>query len=174
MRRLSEAAYRLKGQEMFKILARAKELEKEGKKILHFELGDPGFPSPDIALQEIYSSIKNGETHYTISSGIDDLRNQVSIFIENSRGFRPDKEQVLITPGANIQIFYAVACIANPGDEVIVPDPGFVSYFSIIDFCGVKAVRVPLREENNFRLNPQDVENARRKNNGSFINKPPF
>jgi len=160
MRRLSEASERLEGQPMFSILAKANELEKKGRNIIHLELGDPDFDSPRNAIEAAYDSLNRGETHYTGSYGLSDLREEVVNFIEKNKKFKPDLSQTLITPGANIQIYYAVACTTNPGEEVIVPDPGFVSYFSIIDFLGVKPVRIPLYEENNFRLNPQDLEKA--------------
>jgi aspartate/methionine/tyrosine aminotransferase len=79
---------------------------------------------------------------------------------KNSRGFTPDIDQLVVTTGANVQIYYAIACIANPGDEVIVPDPGFVSYYSILDFLGIKAVPVPLREEDGFTMRIADIERA--------------
>ncbi len=76
----------------------------------------------------------------------------------NSRGFEPEIDQVLVTPGANIMIYYAVRCLVNPGDEVIVQNPCFPTYLSVFSFCGVKPVAVPLKEENEFRLDPKDLE----------------
>lgn len=145
---------------MFQILAKARALEKQGKKIIHFELGDPDFSSPNEAVEGVVNSLNRGETHYTVSNGIPELRQEVAKTIQERDGFIPDLDQILITPGANIQIYYAIACTTNPGEEVIVPDPSFVSYFSIMDLLNVQAVRVPLHEENQFRLNPKDVEAA--------------
>ena len=76
----------------------------------------------------------------------------------HTRGFRPDIDQVLVTPGANMMIYYAVLCLVNPGDEVIVQDPCFPTYLSVFHFCGVRPVCVPLYEENEFRLDPKDLE----------------
>jgi len=161
MRRLSESAYRLQGQEMFKILARANDLESQGKSILHFELGDPDFPTPGNIVEAACKSLQDGETHYVDSFGLLDLRKAAAeSMAKGVRGFSPDLNQVLVTPGGNSQLFYAMACTTNPGEEVIVPDPGFVSYYSIADFFGINAVRVPLYEKNEFRLNPRDVEKA--------------
>jgi aspartate/methionine/tyrosine aminotransferase len=84
----------------------------------------------------------------------------VQFATERSRGFRPDIDQILITPGANIAIFYAVFCLVDTGHEVIVPDPGFSTYYSNIKMCGAVPVRVPLKEENQFRMNPSDIEAA--------------
>lgn len=160
MKSLSNASHNLHGQKMFKILEIANELKAKGRNILHFELGDPDFNTPvDVALAGV-NAIMQGDTHYVPSGGIKELKEAAQDVTLRSRGFKPDLDQLLVTAGANIQIYYAVACTVNPGDEVIVPDPGFVSYFSILKFLGVKIVRIPLKEENGFRLNPEDVEKA--------------
>ena len=158
MKRLSDAASRLEGQPMFQILARAKELERSGKEVLHFELGDLDFNTPSHIVEGAYNALKNGETHYAPSNGILELRLAAAEVTQRSRGFKPELDQILVTPGANVQIYYAVACTANPGDEVIVPDPGFVSYFSILKLLNIGINRVPLHEENGFRIDPSEVE----------------
>ena len=160
MKRLSDAACRLEGQKMFQILARANELERQGKEILHFELGDPDFNTPQNIVEAACKSLKDGETHYAPSSGLLELKMGAADVTVRSRGFKPDLDQLLVTAGANVQIYYAVASAVNPGEEVIVPDPGFVSYFSILKFVGANPVRVPLFEKNEFKLNPNDVEKA--------------
>jgi len=159
-KRLSDAAHRLEGQKMFQILAKAKELERQGKEILHFELGDPDFDTPPNIVQSALESLKKGETHYVPSSGLLELREAAADVTERSRKFRPDIDQLLVCPGANVMIYYAAACAVNPGEEVIVPDPGFASYYSILKYMGIKIVRVPLYEENEFRLAPDDVQKA--------------
>lgn len=158
MRRLSDAAKRLKGQEMFQILDRANRLSREGKEIIHFELGDPDFDTPRHIVNAAINSLKVGETHYVSSSGMLELRTAVADKMERHRGFRPDLNQLLVTAGANCQIYYALQCAVNPGEEVIVPDPAFVSYFSILDMLNIETKRVSLYEKNEFRLNPDDVE----------------
>ena len=160
MKRLSDAACRLEGQKMFQILARANELERQGKEILHFELGDPDFDTPQNIVEAACKSLKDGETHYAPSSGLLELKMGAADVTVRSRGFKPDLDQLLVTAGANVQIYYAVASAVNPGEEAIVPDPGFVSYFSILKFVGANPVRVPLFEKNEFKLNPNDVEKA--------------
>jgi len=160
MRRLSDAAYRIEGQKMFQILARAQELEREGKNIIHFEIGDPDFNTPKNIVNACSDSLEKGETHYTNSSGLWELKKVAAEVTERSRGFKPDLNQLLITPGANVQIYYAIACAVNPGEEVIIPDPSFVSYNSIIRFLGCVPVKVSLKEENEFRMSPEDIEKA--------------
>ena len=157
---LSDAAARIKGQEMFQILATARDLEMKGKNILHFELGDPDFQTPDNIVKAAFKSLHEGDTHYTPSSGLYDLKLMAQKVTIKSRGFSPDIDQLVVTTGANVQIYYAIACTVNPGDEVIVPDPGFVSYYSILNFLNVKAVPVPLREELGFTMKVEDIENA--------------
>jgi aspartate aminotransferase len=158
--RLSDAANRLQGQPMFKILALAKDLEKQGKDIIHLEIGDPDFSSPEEIIEAAYSSMKSGEVHYENSLGNREFRETIAQTTLRSRKFMPNLGQTIVTPGANIAIYYAISCLVNPGDEVIVPDPGFPTYYAAINYCNVKAVPVPLYEKNKFRMQPSDVEAA--------------
>lgn len=157
MKSLSKASHRLLGQPMFKVLAKVQELERQGRDIIHFEIGDPDFSTPQNIIDAACKALRNGETHYTSSMGLHDFRAAVCETTEISRGFRPDINQVLISPGANIIIYYAIRCLVDPGDDVILADPSFPSYRSAIEFCGVNPIYVPLREENNFRMDPQDI-----------------
>lgn len=157
---LSKVAYNIEGQPMFKVLDNVQKLEQLGEHIIHFEIGDPDFSTPEHIIDAAYTSMKNGETHYTNSMGLYDFREVVSKATAVSRGFSPSIDQILVTPGANIIIYLAVKCLVNPGEEVIVPDPGFPTYYSVLKFCDVIPVRVPLREENRFRMNPEDVRKA--------------
>lgn len=160
MPQLSYASGRLVGQRMFQILAKAQELERAGRSMLHFEIGEPDFMTPTNVSEVAVKAIRSGDTHYVNSMGLLELRLSAINTTERSRNFRPDLSQILVTPGANVQIYLALACAVNPGEEVIIPDPGFVSYASIIQFVGAIPVRVPLRETNEFRLDPDDVEAA--------------
>ena len=158
--RLSDAALQLEGQPMFKVLSRVKEIERQGKDVVHFEIGDPDFTTPENIIEAACASLRAGETHYTSSDGLWEFRQAICQTTARSRGFTPDVSQVLVAPGANILIYYAVSCLVNPGDEVIVPDPGFPTYYSVFKYCGAVPVPVPLREENEFRMNPDDVRKA--------------
>ena len=153
---LSKAAGKLKGSPMFQFLARAQEIELTGKKLYHFEIGDPDFDTPENIKKAAIDSLNLGETHYVHSSGIRDLREAICNEVQKTRGFRPDIEQVVIAP-AKAFIYFLTRCVANPGEEVIVPDPGFSSYYSAFDFIGVKWVGVPVLEKNEFRMNPSDI-----------------
>lgn len=142
---------------MFKLLAKVQEMERLGHSIVHFEIGDPDFATPQNITEAACRSLRNGETHYTNSMGLMDMRLEVARTTELSRGFKPDVSQILITPGANIVIYYAILCLVNAGEEVIVPNPGFPTYYSAIRLCDVLPAEVPLREANEFRMNPDDV-----------------
>jgi len=157
MIRLSEAAKVLEGQAAFKVLQRAKELERQGRSILHFEIGEPDFDTPAHITEAALEAVDNKQTHYVSSYGIPELREAVCTEVERTRGFRPDPEQVIITPGGNAIIYFALACLTDTGDTVITPDPGFFSYWSNLSYLGRKYIDVPLLEENEFRMNPDDI-----------------
>jgi len=160
MKSLSQVTSKIDGQPMFKYLDMAKSLEARGQHLIHMEIGEPDFDTPKNVTWAAVQSLSNGETHYGSSFGLQEFREAVQFATERSRGFRPDLDQVLITPGANIAIYYAVFCLVDPGFEVIVPDPGFSTYYSNIKMCGAVPVRVPLKEENEFRMSPDDIEAA--------------
>jgi len=158
MIKLSKSAYKIDGQPMFKVLDKVQRLEREGRNILHFELGEPDFDTPRNIVDACIDALNAGDTHYTNSMGLFELRESVAETTFKSRGFKPDVNQILITPGANAIIYFAIRCLVDADEEVIVPDPGFPTYFSAIKFCGAKAVRVALKEENQHRLMAKDVK----------------
>lgn len=153
---LAKAAYRIQGQPMFKLLAKANELERKGKKIIHFEIGEPDFDTPNHIIKAANQALMQGKTHYVNSMGIPELRENVCQLVKKDLGFKPKQEQVLIST-ANAVIYYVLSCVANPGDEIIVPDPGFSTYYSAINFIGLKPVRISLKEKNEFRMDPDDI-----------------
>lgn len=157
MKSLSNAALNVTGQPMFRILDLAEKLEREGKKIIHFELGEPRFDTPPNIIDATVKALVNGDTHYVNSYGKYELRAAIQKTTLSSRGFKPEIEQILVTPGANAIIFLAMSCLVNPGEEVIVPDPGFPTYLSAAQLTGAKIVTVPLYESNAFKLNPEDL-----------------
>jgi aspartate aminotransferase len=157
MKHLSKAAQNVEGQPMFKVLDKVQKLERMGRNILHFELGEPNFETPENIVDAACSALHNGQTHYTSSMGLFSFREAIQNTTKISRGFEPDIDQILVTPGANAIIYLAISCLVNPGEEVIVPDPGFPTYYSAIRYCGATPVKVPLYESNQFRLNPEDL-----------------
>lgn len=158
MKKLSTAARNIDGQPMFKYLDRARKLEAEGRSMIHMEIGDPDFGTPPNITMAAVKALCDGKTHYTSSWGDLEFREEIRIATYRSRGFMPDLNQVLVVPGANVGIYYAVFTLCDPGEEVLVPDPGFATYYSSIKMCGVNAVRVPLLEEHGFRMQANDVK----------------
>jgi len=157
MKHLSIAARNVEGQPMFRVLDKVQHLERAGREILHFEIGEPNFDTPSNIVDVACTALKQGETHYTSSMGLYEFREVVQQTTQLSRGFCPDIDQILVTPGANAIIYLAISCLVDPGEEVIVPDPGFPTYYSAIRYCGAVPVPVPLHESNQFRLNPDDL-----------------
>ena len=158
---------------MFKLLDKIKKLESDGKDIIHFEIGDPDFDTPKNISDATIDALKNGNTHYVSSFGLVEFRQKIREYIEKSRGFKPTLEQVLVTPGANIVIFYAINCLVDPGEEIIFPDPGFPTYSAAVKMCNASPVRIPLLESNEFRMNPDDIEKSiTKKTKMIIINSP--
>ena len=173
MRKLSKISSQIDGQPMFKLLDKIKKLESDGKDIIHFEIGDPDFDTPKNISDATIDALKNGNTHYVSSFGLVEFRQKIREYIEKSRGFKPTLEQVLVTPGANIVIFYAINCLVDPGEEIIFPDPGFPTYSAAIKMCNASPVRIPLLESNEFRMNPDDIEKSiTKKTKMIIINSP--
>ncbi len=155
---LSKGSERIYGEAAFEVLAKAQELERKGKQILHFEIGEPDMETPSNIANAGIKAIQEKKTHYVPSIGITELRKAIQDEIEKTRGYQPDLEQIAITPGLKPGIFFALLCIVNPGDEVIYQDPGYPTYGSVTSFLGAKPVLVPLFEENEFRMNPDDIK----------------
>jgi aspartate/methionine/tyrosine aminotransferase len=148
-------------------------MEKNGINVIHMEIGDPDFASPPNVVKAACDALTDGHTHYTISSGMEQFRNASARMTARSRGFLPSIDQILATPGGNVQIYLAIACTVNPGEEVIISDPCFVSYASIIELCGAKPARVPLYETNEFKLDPADLRKAVTRNTRMIIINSP-
>jgi len=157
MLELSKGANRIYGEAAFEVLAKAQELERQGKQILHFEIGEPDMETPENIANAGVQAIRDKKTHYTPSIGILELRKAVQDEIEKTRGYRPDLEQIIITPGLKPGIFFSMLATVNPGDEVIYQDPGYPTYGSTTSFLGAKKIMIPLLEENEFRMNPDDI-----------------
>ena len=164
---------RLHSEAAFEVLAKAKALERKGKKVLHFEIGEPDFDTPEIVKDEAKKSLDENFTHYVPSQGIIELREAVCEYIEKTRNFKPTPEQVLIVPGVKPGIFYSMLALINEGDEVIYPDPGFPTYSSLVDYTNAKHVPIKLLEKNEFRMSPDDInEKITKKTKLIILNSP--
>lgn len=158
MKPLSDIATKIHGQPMFQVLEKVQELERRGKTVLHFELGEPDFNTPSNIVDAAVDALRGGVTHYTSSFGLHAFRKAVQVATSHSRHFEPDLSQILVTPGANAIIYYTIKCLVSPGEEVIIPNPGFPTYFSAAAACGARAVSVQLKEEHGFALQAEDLE----------------
>jgi aspartate/methionine/tyrosine aminotransferase len=154
---LAERMERLGTESAFTVLARARALEAEGREIIHLELGEPDFDSPAPVVAAGQAALAAGETHYGPAAGLPDLRAAIAAWLERSRGVAVDPATVIVTPGAKPVIFYTALALLEPGDEAIVPDPGFPIYESMVRFAGATPVSWPLREERDFRPDPAEL-----------------
>ncbi len=148
--KLADRMSRLGTETAFEVFARAQELERQGKSILHLELGEPDFASPDSAIEGAISALRSGVTKYTASPGILDLRALIAEVEGPRRNLAFAPEQVMVTPGAKPIMFFAILALVQEGDEVLYPDPGFPIYESMINFVGAKPVPYALKESRAF------------------------
>ncbi len=135
----------------FKILAKANSLEAEGRHIIHCEIGQPDFRTPEHIAKAACDAINNGITGYSPTPGYPKLRKAIADFYVNNKHVNTNADEVIVVPGGKPVMFYTMLMLVNPGEEVILPDPGFPIYHSCIQFAGGVPVPIPLREENGFR-----------------------
>lgn len=159
MRKLifAERMNRLGTETAFEVLARAKALETQGREIIHLEIGEPDFDTPQNIKEAAIKALNEGYTHYVPSAGIPELREAIANYISESRSIHVDPDEVVVTPGAKPILFFSIIACVNPGEEVMYPDPGFPVYESMTRFVGAKPVPLQLKEENDFRLDPNEV-----------------
>ncbi len=148
--RLAKCMSRLGTETAFEVLARARALEAQGREVVHLEIGEPDFDTPKHIIDAACQALRSGYTHYTPSAGIPELRQAIAEEMSRTRGIPVEAENVVVTPGGKPIMFYVILALAEPGDEVIYPNPGFPIYESMINFTGAKPVPIPLREEYNF------------------------
>lgn len=141
----------------FEVLAKAKKLEAQGKDIVHLEIGEPDFDTPKNIIDAACRALNSGYTHYTAAPGIPEVRETIAEYIRSHKNVDTSADEVVIVPGGKPIMFFSIMATVNPGDEVIYPNPGFPIYESVIRFCGGKPVPIPLREENQFRLDVNEL-----------------
>ncbi|MBN1827222.1 MAG: pyridoxal phosphate-dependent aminotransferase [Candidatus Eisenbacteria bacterium] len=156
MRKLADCMSRLGTETAFEVLAKAKALEAEGKDIIHLEIGEPDFTTPDNIKEAAIKALRDGKTGYCPAPGIPELRKAIAADAGKRRGVELDWKRVVVTPGAKPVMSHLIQAVAQPGDEVIYPNPGFPIYESMIKFVGAKPVPMMLREERDFRFDPAE------------------
>ncbi len=148
---------RLGTETAFEVLGRAKQLEAEGRDIIHLEIGEPDFKTADHIKEAAVKALREGHTGYCPAPGIPSLRKAIVDDVERRRGVSFDPKRVVVTPGAKPVITNTILTVVEEGDEVVYPNPGFPIYESMINFVNGKPVPLPLREENDFRFDPDEL-----------------
>jgi aspartate aminotransferase len=155
--RLAARLSRLGTESAFEVLARARALEAQGRRMIHLEIGEPDFDTPSHIVEAAAEALRQGFTHYVAAPGLPELREAAGEYFGRTGRPRYPLDRIVITPGAKPIMFFAILALCDEGDEVIYPDPGFPMYESISRFVGATPVPVPLREENEFRMDPGEV-----------------
>jgi aspartate/methionine/tyrosine aminotransferase len=155
--RLASRMSRLGTETAFEVLNRARALEKQGKQIIHLEIGEPDFATPPNIVEAAVDALHMGWTHYGPSAGLPDLRKEIADYISRTRQVPVTSDEVVVVPGGKPIIFFTMLSLVDEGDEVIYPNPGFPIYESMIDYVGGRAIPIPLREERDFALDVREL-----------------
>jgi aspartate aminotransferase len=150
--RLAERMSRLGTETAFEVLNKARALERQGKNIIHLEIGEPDFDTPKNVIEAGVDAQHQGCTHYGPSAGLPELRQAIAKEVSASRGVEVGPEEVVVVPGGKPIIFFTILALAEAGDEVIYPNPGFPIYESMIHYVGAKPVPIRLREDRDFNF----------------------
>jgi aspartate/methionine/tyrosine aminotransferase len=142
----------------FEVLVKAKALEAKGRHVVHLEIGEPDFRTPPNIVEAGVRALRDGMTRYGPSAGLPELREAICESLWTTRRVKATPDQVVVTPGAKPIIFFGILATVNPGDEVLVPDPGFPIYESVVRFAGGIPRPVPLLESNGFALDLAALE----------------
>src|ERR1700726_4008658 len=154
--RLASRMSRLGTETAFEVLNRARALERQGKSIIHLEIGEPDFDTPANVTEAAVDALHQGWTHYGPSAGLPELRQTIADYVSRTRGVKVAPEEVVVVPGGKPIIFFTILALIDEGDEVIYPNPGFPIYESMIHYVGGKAVPTQLREDRDFSVDVDD------------------
>jgi len=155
--RLASRMSRLGTETAFEVLNRARQLEKQGKEIIHLEIGEPDFDTPANVIEAGVDALHEGWTHYGPAAGLPDLRQTIADYVSRTRGVPVSSEEVVVVPGGKPIIFFTILALIDAGDEVIYPNPGFPIYESMIKYSLGKAIPIPLREERDFSVDVKEL-----------------
>lgn len=157
---ISEKAKNITPFIVMEVLERASVLEKEGKNIIHLEVGEPDFDVPKCVLEASENALKQGRTHYTHSLGDPELRQEISKMYLKNYGVKISTDQIIVTSGTSPAILMVLQALCNPGDEIILSDPGYACYPNFISLAGAEMVKVPVYEEDGFQYRPENIRAA--------------
>ena len=169
----SQVCQKLTESASFVVLATAKRMERSGKEVLHLEIGEPDFSPPPAVKEAVYKSLEKGETHYTTPQGIRELREEIARYETEFRGVEIDPDRVIITPGAKPIILFTLLSSIDPGEEILYPDPGYLSYKSLITFVGGVPVPYHLNKNEGFSLDFDHLSKQINKNTAAIIINSP-
>ena len=155
--RLASRMSRLGTETAFEVLNKARALERQGKQIVHLEIGEPDFETPGNIVEAGVDALHKGWTHYGPSAGLPELRQAIAEEISRSRGVPCSSDEVVVVPGGKPIIFFSILALVDSGEEVIYPNPGFPIYESMINYIGGRAVPIRLREDRDFRLDVNEL-----------------
>jgi aspartate/methionine/tyrosine aminotransferase len=144
----------------FEVLAKARALEKQGKHVIHLEIGEPDFPTPPHVVEAGQRALGEGWTKYGPTPGFPELREAIAAYVSKTRGIPVGADNVCVVPGGKPIMYFGMTALLNPGDEVIYPDPSFPIYESVINFLGAKAMPVPLVESRGFSFDLETFEKS--------------
>ena len=154
---LARRMSRLGTETAFEVLNKARALERQGKSVVHLEIGEPDFDTPANVIDAGVDALRKGWTHYGPSAGLPDLRQALAEYVSRTRGVKVTSDEVGVVPGGKPIIFFTILALVDDGDEVIYPNPGFPIYESMIDYVGGRAVPVHLKEERDFALDVNEL-----------------
>ncbi len=155
--RLASRMSRLGTETAFEVLAKARMLEAEGMDVVHLEIGEPDYDTPENVVRAGVDALSGGFTHYGPSPGLPDVRARIAQEVAETRGISVSGDNVVVTPGGKPIMFFVLLALAEHGDEVLYPNPGFPIYESMINFAGAEAVPMPLREDSDFNVDVDEV-----------------
>ena len=155
--KLADSLARLQTETAFEVLARAAELQRQGKDIINLGIGQPDFKTPEHVVEAAVKALRDGHHGYTPANGILELREAVVADIAARRGAEVSPENVVIMPGGKPTMFFSIMMFGAPGVEIMYPDPGFPIYRSMIEYTGAKPVPIVLREENGFAFSAEEL-----------------
>jgi len=150
MRRIASRVSELSGEGALAVFARAKELERAGRSIIHLELGEPDFHPAAPVVDRLREAVAAGRDRYVSTRGIPALREAIAEYLERTRRLQVSPDEVLVAPGCKMALSLAMMALIEPGDEVLYPDPGFPIYPSFTRGLGAKAVPFGLEEKKRF------------------------
>jgi aspartate/methionine/tyrosine aminotransferase len=155
--RLAGRMSRLGTETAFEVLNRARALEKQGKEVVHLEIGEPDFDTPANVIQAGVDALHKGWTHYGPAAGLPELRQTIADYVSRTRNVPVSADEVVVVPGGKPIIFFTILALIESGDEVIYPNPGFPIYESMVNYSVGKGVPIPLREERDFSVDVKEL-----------------